>query len=220
MGVFAMKGITFGNIHSYRDLRLILESKEMGSPAVKVRKVDVEGADGALDYTDFFGEAKYENATHKFTFSTIVPQEEFLSQFSQVKNALHGRKVRIILDDDPTFFYLGRLSVSPFTSSKAVGKLTVEADCEPYKMKISPTVITKTISGSLTFNLPNSRKRVVPEVKIAAESGLNIVYQVGNVWDLSSGTYTLPELELVEGNNTVTVTGTGTISFTWQEGEM
>lgn len=213
-----MKGIMFGNIHSYRDLRLILESKEMGSPAVKVRKVDVEGADGALDYTDFFGEAKYENATHTFTFSTIVPQDEFLSQFSQVKNALHGRKVRIVLDDDPTFYYLGRLSVSPFTSSKAVGKLTVEADCEPYKMKLSPTVISVAVNGTQVITLPNSRKRAVPEVKIEAESGLNIVYQVGNVWDLSSGTYLLPELELAEGNNTVTVTGTGTISFTWTEG--
>lgn len=213
-----MKGIMFGNHHSYRDLRLILESKEMGSPAVKVRKVDVEGADGALDYTDFFGEAKYENVTHKFNFSTVVPQNEFLSQFSQVKNALHGKKVRIILDDDPSFYYLGRLSVSPFSSSKAVGTLSIEADCEPYKMKIAPTVISVTVNGTQVITLPNMRKRAVPEVTIEAESGLNIVYQVGNVWDLSSGTYTLPELELVEGENTVTVTGTGTIRFTWQEG--
>ena len=213
-----MKGITFGSYHSYRDLRLILESKEMGSPAIKVRKVDVEGADGALDYTDFFGEAKYENATHKFNFSTIVPQNEFLSQFSQVKNALHGKKLPVILDDDPDFFYLGRLSVSPFSSSKAVGTLSIESDCEPYKMKISPTVISVTVNGTQVITLPNSRKRAVPEVRIEAESGLNIVYQVGNVWDLSSGTYTLPELELVEGDNIVTVTGTGTISFTWQEG--
>lgn len=215
-----MKGITFGNYHSYRDLRLILESKEMGSPAIKVRKVDVEGASGALDYTDFFGEAKYENATHKFTFSTIVPQEEFLSQFSQVKNALHGRKVRIILDDDPNFFYLGRLSVSPFTSSKAVGKLTVEADCEPYKMKLSPTVVTKVISGSSTFNLPNGRKRTVPEVQVTSGSGLTVTFGGNFVWTLASGSYLLPELELGEGDNMVTVSGSGTISFSWQEGEM
>lgn len=215
-----MKGIMFGNYHSYRNLRLILESKEMGSPAIKVRKVDVEGADGALDYTDSFGGVKYENATHKFNFSTIVPQAEFLSQFSQVKNALHGKKVRIILDDDPNFFYLGRLSVSPFSSSKAVGTLSIEADCEPYKMKNAPTVISVSVNGTQVITLQNSRKRAVPEVRIEAQSGLNIVYQVGNVWDLSSGTYTLPELELAEGDNTVTVTGTGTISFTWTEGEL
>lgn len=67
-----MKGIMFGNFHSYDDLHLILTSKEIGSPAVKVNKIDVEGADSALDLTDFFGEPKYEDVTHKFEFSTII----------------------------------------------------------------------------------------------------------------------------------------------------
>ena len=48
---------------------------------------------------------------------------------------------------------------------------------------------------------------------------MNITYQ-GNIWDLGSGVYTLPELELTEGANAVTVTGIGTISFIWQEGEL
>jgi hypothetical protein len=85
-------------------------------------------------------------------------------------------------------------------------------------MKIAPTVISVAVAGTKVITLPNSRKRVVPEVKIEAEGSLNIVYQVGNVWDLGSGIYSLPELELAEGDNIVTVTGTGTISFTWQEG--
>ena len=79
-----MKGITFGNLHSYNDLKLILESKEIGSPGVKENKVDIPGADGSLDLTDFFGEPKYEDVTHKFSFSTIVPQTQFLSLFSTV----------------------------------------------------------------------------------------------------------------------------------------
>ena len=35
---------------------------------------------------------------------------------------------------------------------------------------------------------------------------------------VNAGTFTIPTLELVEGNNTVTVTGTGNITFTYQEG--
>ena len=66
----------------------------------------------------------------------------------------------------------------------------------------------------------NSRKRAVPEVTIQAEGSLNIVFNVSNVWDLGSGSYTLPELELAEGTNNVTVTGTGNITFTWQEGDL
>ena len=103
-----MNGITFGDYHSQDDLKLLLTHKEMGSPAVKTNKVDIPGADSSIDLTDFFGEPKYEDVTHKFEFTTIEPQSDFLTQFSTIKNAIHGKKVRIILDDDPTFFYWGR----------------------------------------------------------------------------------------------------------------
>lgn len=215
-----MKGITFGNLHSYNDLDLIMESKELGSPEVKVNKIDIPGADSSLDLTEFFGEPKYEDVTHKFSFSTIVPKAQFLSLFSTVKNALHGKKMRIILDDDPLFYYLGRIKVSSFTNEKNVGKISVECDCEPFKYKLDKTVVSVAVDGTQTVTLTNGRKRAVPEVRIETESSLNIVYQVSNIWDLGSGSYTLPELELTEGENTVTVTGTGTITFTWQEGNL
>lgn len=215
-----MKGVTFGSYHSYNDLHLILNSKEIGAPTVKVRKIDIEGADGSLDLTDFFGGAKYEDLTHKFNFSAIVPKAAFSTLYSNIKNALHGKKMRVILDDDPSFYYIGRLSVSNFTNDKNIGIISVECDCEPYKYKLQPTVVTATASGTENVVLTNGRKRAVPEIKIESESGLNIVYQGSNVWDLGNGSYTLPELELSEGENTVTVTGTGTITFTWQEGDL
>ena len=212
-----MKGVTFGNLHSYRDLKLLLNSKEIGSPEVKVKKIDIEGADSSLDLTDFFGEAKFENVTHKFQFSTIVPQAQFLSLFSTVKNALHGKKMRVILDDDPLFYYVGRCSVSGFTNEKNVGMVSVECDCEPYKYKAAKTVVSKAINGTETISLTNSRKRAVPEVVIASEGSIRIEYQGSNIWDLGSGSYTLPELELVEGANAVKLTGVGTVTITYQE---
>jgi len=216
-----VKGITFGNYHSWKSFKLILQpGKEIASPAVKVKKLDIEGADSALDYTDFFGEPKYEDMTHKFNFATIVPESDFLSLFSMVKNALHGKKMRIILDDDPLFYYMGRPHVSQFTNDKNIGIIHIEVECEPYKYKIEKTVVSKAVDGTEAIILTNSRKRAVPEVRIESEGSLNIVYQDSNIWDLGNGSYTLPELELVEGENTVTVTGTGTITFTWQEGSL
>lgn len=215
-----MKGITFGTTHSYNDLGLILGKKEIGSPAVKENKVDIPGADGALDMTDFFGEPKYENVKHKFEFSALVSPDEALALFSRVKNALHGKKQRIILDDDPSFYYMGRCTVSSWTDEKGIGTLSIECDCEPYKYKAQKTTVTQAISGTQAITLTNGRKRAVPEVTITTEGTLNIVYQSTNIWDLASGSYTLPELELVEGANTVTVTGAGSITFAWQEGDL
>lgn len=215
-----MKGITFGRLHSYRDLGLLLAEKELGSPGIKENKIDIEGADGDLDLTDFFGEAKYENVLHKFDFASTAPQNSFPSLFSRIKNALHGKKMRIILDDDPQFYYLGRLKVSNFTNGKGAGYVSIDADCEPYKYKLAKTVVSRTISGTETITLTNGRKRAVPLVTIQTDGSINIVFGGSNIWDLGSGSYTLPELELTEGENPVTVTGTGTISFEWQEGDL
>lgn len=214
-----MIGITFGNLHSYRDLKLLLQpGKEIGSPEVKKKLLDVEGADGTLDYTDFFGEPKYTDVKHKFPFATIVPMNEFLSHYSIVKSALHGKKMPIILDDEPGFYYVGRIYVQPFTNEKNIGHITIEAECEPYKYKLAKTTVSRAIDGTEIITLTNARKRAVPEVKITTDTSLRIVYRESFIWDLGSGSFTLPELELVEGDNPVTVTGTGSIAFTWQEG--
>ena len=215
-----MKGIRFGVYHSYNDFRLIPKKKTMGSPPVKENKVDVPGADGSLDHTESFGEPKFNNVTHKFEFTSMIPHGEFPAQHSQIKNAIHGRKVRIILDDDPAFFWWGRCKVSEYTSSRNIGSVDVECDCEPYKYKLEKTVVTRAITGAQTIILTNARKRAVPEVSITTEGTLHIVFQGVNVWDLGSGSFTLPELELVEGENPVEVSGTGSITFTWQEGMM
>lgn len=215
-----MEGVTFGGVHSYRDLKLLLEKKTMGSPPVKENYMDIPGADGKLDNTEFFGEPKFDNATHKFEFVTIEERDTFPLQYAVIKNALHGKKVRIICDDDPSFFYVGRLHVSSFTNAKGMGAVSVECDCEPWKYKLEETTVTAQVDGEETIVLTNSRRRAVPLITIEAETSLRITYQTYNVWDLSSGTYTLPELEIVQGENPVTVTGTGSISFTWREADL
>jgi len=212
-----MLGIRIGDLHTYYDLKLILVSKEIGSPKVKIKKLDIEGADSSLDYTDFFGEPKYDDLTHKFQFESIEPQSEFLTQFSTVKNAVHGKKDRIILDDDPSFFYMGRCDVSSFTSERGVGRIKIDCDCEPYKYKLNKTIVSRAVTGTQTITLTNDRKRAVPEITTTA--AMTIAF---DNWSIatSPGTFVIPELELVEGDNVVTVIGTGQISFLWQEGDL
>lgn len=214
-----MKGISFDGLHSYRDFSLVLAPKAIGSPQVKRYQIEVPGADGTLDLTDFFGEPKFENVTHTFEFSLPVPQTELLYTYQSIKNAIHGKKMRIILDDDPLFYYIGRCEVSPLTQEKTIGKLSIVCDCDPYKYRTQKTVFKIDVTGEFTTTIPNSRKRVVPEVQIVTDGSIRIVYQ-NNIWDLGSGSYILPELELVEGNNEVSVTGTGSVILTYREGAL
>jgi phage-related protein len=212
-----MKGVSFLGFHSFRDLHILRTGKEIGSPDAKRYTIDIEGSDGELDLTDFFGETKFLNVQHRFDFESIQPRNEQLSQFTDIKNKIHGKKGRIILDDDPSFFYVGRCFVSPYKDEKGIGRISIECDCEPYKYRMEKTVVTKAINGTETVNLTNGRKRAVPTITTTAD--MTISFGEG-IWTNRAGTFTIPELELVEGENLVTVTGTGNITFTWQEGDL
>jgi len=211
-----MKGIKFGNYHSYDDLHLILSKKEIGSPEIKKNEIDVPGADGVLDNTDYFGDTKYSNRPLKFEFS-VINQDNFLTHYSEVLDKLHGRKMVIILDEEPDFYYTGRLSVSPFTNEKGIGYISIECDCEPYKKKIDETVVAKAVTTSTSIILANSRQRVVP--LITTDAQFTIAFD-GYSGTFNAGTFTIPELELNEGNNIINVTGTGNISFVYREGRL
>ena len=216
-GEVTMKGITFGNLHSYNALRLILNAKEIGTPEPKVETIDIPGSDGVLDLTEFFGSVKYNNRQLSFEFSTIVPQYQFMSVFSNVQNALHGQKMKIILDSDPEWYYMGRITVSEWKADRRVGLLRIDCDCEPFKQSIYTTTYTKTVTSNATISLENDKMPCIPTITTSSEflisyGGYNAIYP--------AGTFTIPELELHEGINQVYVEGYGSISFTYRKGRL
>lgn len=211
-----MKGVIFGSYHSFNEWGLLLKEKEIKAPEPKVQTIEIEGGDGVLDLTEFFGEVKYNNRSLSFTFYKMnIRPGEYLALYSKVQNAIHGKKMQVILDDDPAFFYSGRVTVNEWKSNKNLGEIVIDVDAEPYKMKLVETVVSKAVSGSASIVLANSRKRVVPVINTNAEMKISFGGYSGT---FSAGTFTIPELELIEGNNTVAVTGTGNISFRYREG--
>lgn len=212
-----MKGVTFGNYHSWDDFSLVLNDKEIGAPSPKVETIDIPGGDGALDYTEYFGEVKYNTRKLKFNFSTIVHQDEFLGLFSKIQGAIHGRRLKIILDDDPDFYYDGRITVDSWKADKNIGKITVECDCEPYKYKINKTTVTNEVTDSAELTFANSRKSVVPAITLTAAAQISFG---GSTYALGAGTTTSGEIVFLQGNNALTVTGNTTITVEYQEGEL
>ena len=214
-----MKGVKFGDYHSYYEWGLVLSpGKVIESPKPKTKYVEVEGSDGVLDFTESFGGVKYNNRTLSFPFSKpeIVPGG-YEALYSVVQDALQGKKMQIILDDDPSHYYVGRVTINEWKSNKNIGEIVIECDCEPYKYKLEETVISQAVTGSATITLNNSRMKVVPKITTSAQ--FTIAFD-GYTGTFSAGTFTIPELELVEGENTVNVTGTGNISFVYREGRL
>lgn len=208
-----MNTVTFGNYNSYDDLNLILSLKTIGSPSTKTESVDIPGADGTLDFTEFFGEPKYNNRTLTFEFSSIHPDAE---QDSNVKNVLHGQKLKISLSESPEFYFYGRVSVGDWKVEKSIAKLTISCDCEPWRYKTEETIETFSITSSGYITLSNLRRSVVPQ--ITTDADITVAWTGGSA-SLSAGEdIVIPELILRAGETAIQITGTATVTFKYQEG--
>lgn len=145
-----MKGVRFNDIHSYRNLNLILSEVSIPPATPKTTYVDVPGADGSLDQTEALGEVKFNNRDCEFLFS-VLPTDDFEAKKTEVSNLLNGQVCKITLDKDSDYYYQGRCTVDKYKSDKMLRQITVKAKVHPYKFK--QDVTTKSWTISKTKNL-------------------------------------------------------------------
>lgn len=211
-----MKGVFFDDLHSFNDFRLILSSKSIETPKIKTIEVEIDGSDGVVDLTDYFGEPKYGNRIIELNFSSIVPIAEFLEQFSEINNAIHGKKMKIVLDDDPDFYYVGRCSVSGWKWNGRVTELTIECNCEPYKYKMNKTIRTDNVSEGVVVNYSNLRKRVVPT--FTTDNPISFKFNNVTFTISAAGNYVFPEVTFEPGANRIEYLGAAKVTVEYLEG--
>ncbi|MDO5361980.1 MAG: hypothetical protein Q4F03_04940 [Eubacteriales bacterium] len=230
-----MKGITFGTRHSYKDFGMILTSKSIGLPEPKLETVDVPGRDGVLDLTDTITDSvKYKNRKLSFVFTIKGSHTLFLKILEDVSNYLHGCKMRVILDDDPSFYYFGRCTVNDFKTDKRTGTIQIDVDAEPYKNEINSAgqkclwdsfsfrygiihVSEITVNGTKTFNLVNLKKIVSPTFICSAP--MSVTFN-NKVIQLHVGEQIVYDIRLQEGNNYLTFSGNGTVTIRYEGGSL
>lgn len=210
-----LDGVLFDNWHSLRDFSLILQKKTIEPPNLKTSTVDIEGMDGELDLTDFFGEPFYKNRKISMDFfAWNVRYDDFDAIFSNIQNAVHGKKMKIIFDSDASFYWIGRVTVNEWKTDRTSGSVSIEVDAEPYKYKKYTTVISEPVTGEREFILRNLRKSVIPHFNSDAE--MQIIFN-GSTYSASAGEFTFEDILLKEGKNVLTVKGTGNITIEYQE---
>ena len=78
-----------------------------------------------------------------------------------------------------------------------------------------------TVSGGGTVILVNDYMPVVPVITVTAETTLRWAVDGESVQKtVSAGSWKNPELELRHGNNTVSITSEGNVTFVYREGRL
>lgn len=232
-----MYGVTFDEKHTYNDFGLCCTSVEIGAPNVKKKVVNLKGADGMLDLSEVFGRVLYGNRKLKFTFD----HEErnytaWATHLSALFNYLHGKRRQITLDNDPNYYYDGRVAVKGTKNNKPFSLVTIEIDAAPYKRELHDAmtycwnwdkfsfldgVIREyydiRVDGSYTLVIFGSEMPIMPV--IYSSTAMTATYN-GVEYELHAGENKPYGLIISEGRSELVFTGTGTVSISYRGGKI
>ena len=220
-----MRGIEFVSLtndvfrrHTANDWGLVMSEKIIGTPKVKTKTVELADRDGVLDFTESLtGVPAYGTRELSFTFEYLDSLKDWPEIINDIRNSLHGRRLKIFDPDDPNYYYIGRVSVGdPSSGLIKVFSVTVTADTWKYPIS-GETTVTEPVEPSKTIVLPNSWRPVCPMITTTGA----VTFEFGGVnYSIAgSGTFRFPRFRLSYGANVVTiVSGSGEITFTYQEG--
>lgn len=194
---------------------LMLQTITLPQPAAKTNYLDIPGNNGGIDFTEAFGAVFYKNREKvQMVFDYAGNYAEFQKTVSEVANEIHGKRKKIILGYDTDFYYMGRLEIDPKKTNEALGTITMKGTFDPFKYKANKTIKSYIVSASTVVILENLYQPVVPELTVTGE--ITILFQ-GDSFTVNEGTKQLPELVLEAGENHLTLSGSGTIRFEYQE---
>lgn len=214
-----MRGIKIDEIHTAADWGLILNSKSFPPPEPKIYAVEIEGQDGAIDLSESLtNDIRYKNRPVSFTFTDANgTYSERSNRLMDIVGFVHGRKRKIILDDDKHHYFYGRWTISDINQQGTYTSFALMGDCEPWRYAVSQVQRLLRVNNSeKNFLLYNEGLRLVnPTFKV--EGNVSISFDEITMTGLQSGEYINTEILFRHGNNSVTVEGTGSVIVTYRE---
>ena len=206
-----MYGVAFGSRRSEEDYGAIMNYARITPPAVKENYVDIAGGNSSIDLTEAVGGVAFEDGDIDFKFTLFNEDSK-----EGMKNDLHGKRMRIVLDREPEFYYDGRISVTSEKQTGNIYELCMKAKVKPYKIG-RLFVHEEEIKGEKEIILFSERMPVMPVITI--RGSIAVSYE-GIRFALETGIYEIPEITFRDGMNRLKVSGRGTIRLECREGRV
>lgn len=224
--------ITLGSKNTWDSWHLIPKSRPLvNPPRPKTNYVDIPGGNGQIDLTEnLTGKPTYENRTGSWTFIAENGFKPWSELYSEIMAHLHGRAMRATLEDDPSYFYEGRFSVSGWDSGANYSTITIDYNLNPYKWSAHSstedwiwdtfnfeTGVIKQYSnlsleeGPVTVDITGREIPAIP-VFITSAPGVTMTYG-GKTYALSIGHNVFDDIVVNEGTYEFTFQGSGTITL-------
>lgn len=127
--------------HTYEDWGLIPASRPVVDlPEVKTSYVECDAMDGSIDVSEALtGYPLYRHRKFSQEFYRQA-KDNWPGGFDRIFNWLHGRKIKMILDDDPSSYYTGRVQITSPKSDSYWSTITITAELDPFKYYVYSSI--------------------------------------------------------------------------------
>lgn len=214
----------------------------ISEPEMETNYINVPYRNGFIDAsTAITGRPVFKKRQLSFVLGGKGSRMGWDSTISKIRNAIHGRTCRLTLDNDPNYFWRGRVFVENFDRFRGLGTFNLNVPmAEPYKQShytsaepwlwnpfnFNTDIITYhdawNISSSAIIVIPSGNMPTVPTFVVSELVGNNISMTYdGNTYSLVSGSNKFPEV-LVGGDSDVALafSGTAKVQIVYRSGSL
>ncbi|MBQ1294598.1 MAG: phage tail family protein, partial [Clostridiales bacterium] len=192
--------------HTLDDMGLALGNNNyIGDPEMETTYIQVPGRTGLIDATEAIsGRRIYKKRQLSFELGGVRERLSWDAVISAFRNNINGRVCRLILDNDPGYFWRGRVYIKDFDRFRELGTFTLSVPtADPYKYALTSSsepwlwdpfnfetdMITYigaiTVSGTQTVTIPHGHMATTPEIVVSDKGSSTFTVTVNSV------TYTL-----------------------------
>lgn len=236
--MFQNNSATINDKHTFYDYGLyVTNTNPVSPPKPRTQSIIIPGRNGNLDITEALsGYTIYENRIITLKMGGKKKPELWSGFMSTFLNEIHGKKVKLVFDEEQEYYYVGRATVnSDYERTGGIARFTVTIDAEPYKYSVTDSmepwewdtfsfvdgVIMNysdlNVSGEMECTIVGSEMPVIPE--IIASSEMSVEFE-GKVYQLSTGKNKIYDIVVENKEYPIKFTGNGTVSISYRRGRL
>lgn len=186
----------------------------VSTPEPRTNMVEIPGRNGLMDLTSALGPVTYGQRSVWFACMMVDTPRRLTERYSEILNKFHGQRCRMVLDEEPDYYYDGRCLVSRDYIDNGTQAIRLELDADPLKYPVYASdedwlwdpfnfetgvirdYMDITINGTRTVDVIGYEQPESPKFYVTLNSGqpsMRMVYD-GDTYYLHNGLNSFPAI--------------------------
>ena len=155
----------------------------MSMPSAQNKFVEIAGMNGSYDISDYLTpNITFADRSGNFDFVVDNDHEDWLTIYRKISTYLHGQPMKMILADDPEWYYVGRFSVDTWKSDAIRSSISITYRVSPFKYSVYSAFVDNVVWDLFCFERDMDWS-LLYHVEVSADNPKTFIIDPYGVWD-------------------------------------